>query len=100
MQFIVQRTIELSGSTHAAELSAFFSSSQQDQPDPLAAFEARLNETGSLQAEELSQLVANQVQQQEQVSMLRESMDAIMGHLGIPKDISGSEQPENQVSPQ
>ena len=100
MQFIVQRTIELSGSSHAAELSAFFSSPQQDQPDPLAAFEARLNETGSQQSEELSQLVANQVQQQEQVSMLRESMDAIMGHLGIPKGISGSEQPENQVSPQ
>ena len=92
MQFIVQRTIELSGSAHSTSLQNLLNNQEQpNQPaDPVAEFERRLNESGALQSAELDQLVANQAAQQQQMGMLRESMDAIMGHLGIPRAITES----------
>ena len=87
MQFIVQRTIELSGSAHSMKLNDLWTGPQQENeaPDPVAAFEERLNTESSLQAVERDQIAENQRQQQEQISLLRQSMSAIMGHLGIPE---------------
>jgi hypothetical protein len=90
MQFIVQKTIELSGSTSAHELRDLMSGRAQlpeiEQQDSLMqAFEDRLGAAGTATQAAMDQLAAAQKEQQNQIALLRQGQGAMMQHLGIPE---------------
>ena len=98
LEFIMQREIELSGSAHSTELARLFregptdalTAQQQFQRD----FEDRLNAADGVQAERLELEAAEKAETREQIGLLRQSMDAIMGHLGIPGATTEAVTPE------
>ena len=98
LEFIMQRTLELSGSTHSAELSALFRNGPSDaltaQQQFQRDFEDRLNSADGIQAERLELEALEKAETREQIGLLRQSMDAIMGHLGIPGATTEAVTPE------
>jgi len=87
MQFIVQKTIELSGSAHSTDLQQLWSQGPSDalthSQQAISGFEGQLHELNEFQAQAMRQIVEQQAQQQEQMGLMTEAMGAIMGHLGI-----------------
>ena len=88
MQFIVQKTIELSGSSSATELKELIQKGPdedfQAKQSAVDLFEERMATADSTRAEEQLRVDEAAKQQAEQTALLRQSVDAIMGHLGIP----------------
>ena len=88
LMFVIEREIELSGAAHSADIQRLWtqgSSEQDDQRLALTAeFEERLSLADTARGAEIQQLVEDRAEAAEQMKLMRESMDAIMGHLGIP----------------
>lgn len=86
MRFIIQRQIELSGSAHSEDLKTIFGG-QEPASTPAseaqAALEAELNEEALLKDAQLTEMATHNASMQEQMGMMRESMDLIMQQLGI-----------------
>ena len=101
LEFIMMRTLELSGSSHSAELSALFKSGPSDalaaQQQYAAQFEERLNTIDGARAEQLELEAAEKAQVREQMGLLRQSLDAIMAHIGVPEAQTDAVVPETQV---
>jgi hypothetical protein len=95
MQFIVQKTIELSGSAHSADLTNIFTNGPSDalvaQQNGQAQFEQMLSAMGGAQTEVMRTLAAQQAAQQEQLTMISQSLGALAGQLGIPEQASEAE---------
>jgi hypothetical protein len=89
MQFIVQKTIELSGSAHSADLSQLFTNGQSEelsaQQSGIAQFETMLAGMGGAQTEVMRQLAAQQAAQQQQMVQMGQVLEAIGQQLGIPE---------------
>jgi hypothetical protein len=95
MQFIVQKTIELSGSAHSADLTNIFTNGPSDalvaQQNGQAQYEQLLSAMGGAQTEVMRTLAAQQAAQQEQLTMISQSLGALAGQLGIPEQASEAE---------
>ena len=101
LEFIMQREIELSGSAHSADMSRIFREGPSDaltaQQTFAQEYEERLNTIDAARAEQLELEAAEKAQTREQMGLLRESIDAIMGHLGIPGAQTAPVTPELQL---
>ena len=86
--FVIEKEIELSGAAHSSDIQRLWTKGVDDQSTQrealVAEFEERINLADTARAAQLEQLVADREEAREQMSMMRESMDAIMGALGIP----------------
>ena len=89
MQFIVQREIELSGSTHSADLKALWTSGPSDalthSQQVVSQFEDRLAIEGTERADEMGRMQAQAAEQAEQIRMLRETLEVFGKHMGMPE---------------
>ena len=88
MQFIIQRQIELSGSAHSKDLSNLWVTGETARTaEEIAESELATETHDTLQSEEtaasLEAMAAANASLQEQMSMMRESMDLIMSSLGV-----------------
>ena len=93
MQFIVQRQIELSGSAHSKDLSNLWSNGETARdPEEIAASELAAEEHDTLESEQRVQDMANMAAAnaslQEQMTMMRESMELVMQALGVHSEQS------------
>jgi hypothetical protein len=92
MRFIIEKQLELSGSTHSRSLQEIFSggvtpeSTARDEMQ--SAFESKLEEIEVVRSEESNHLVKAVLQLQEQISLLAESQGAMMQQIGIPTEQS------------
>ena len=103
MEFIIQREIELSGSAHSKDLKNLWKEGEtpetQESLESQAELEAQLNEEALLKDQELAAMTAQNVSLQDQVSTLRQSMDLIMQHLGIPNQQTEAVEPTVEPAP-
>ena len=99
MQFIVQRTIELSGSNRSNDLRSLVTTGRTDQDDKLFGLEEQINGL-SATVETTASLVTSVVAAQQQMSMLAETQGLILQALGAgngqsaPQSNNPSEQPQ------
>lgn len=96
MMYIVEKTIELSGSEHSAVLEKLWKEGKTEDISADLAQTANLDDSISKISrhdDDLEKMVAQQAELQSQNSLLRQSLDAIMGHLGIPGATTEAEQP-------
>ena len=98
MQFIVQRTIELSGSNRSNDLRSLVTTGRTDQDDKLFGLEEQINGL-SATVETTASLVTSVVAAQQQMSMLAETQGLILQALGAgngqsaPQSNNPAEQP-------
>ena len=81
MQFIVQRTIELSGSNRSNDLRSLVTTGRTDQDDKLFGLEEQINGLAAT-VETTASLVSSVVATQQQMSMLAETQGLILQALG------------------
>ena len=99
MQFIVQRTIELSGSNRSNDLRSLVTTGRTDQDDKLFGLEEQINGV-SATVETTASLVTSVVAAQQQMSMLAETQGLILQALGAgngqsaPQSNNPAEQPQ------
>ena len=99
MQFIVQRTIELSGSNRSNDLRSLVTTGRTDQDDKLFGLEEQINGL-SATVETTASLVTSVVAAQQQMSMLAETQGLILQALGAgngqsaPQSNNPAEQPQ------
>ena len=99
MQFIVQRTIELSGSNRSNDLRSLVTTGRTDQDDKLFGLEEQINGL-SATVETTASLVSSVVATQQQMSMLAETQGLILQALGAgdgqsaPQSNNPAEQPQ------
>lgn len=99
MQFIVQRTIELSGSNRSNDLRSLVTTGRTDQDDKLFGLEEQINGL-SATVETTASLVTSVVATQQQMSMLAETQGLILQALGAgngqsaPQSNNPAEQPQ------
>ena len=99
MQFIVQRTIELSGSNRSNDLRSLVTTGRTDQDDKLFGLEEQINGL-SATVETTASLVTSVVAAQQQMSMLAETQGLILQELGAgngqsaPQSNNPAEQPQ------
>jgi hypothetical protein len=88
MQFIIEKQLELSGSTHSKSISEIFTggvtpeSSARDEMT--SVFDSKLEEITVARSEESNQLATAILQLQEQISLLAEGQGAMMQQIGVP----------------
>ena len=98
MQFIVQRTIELSGSNRSNDLRSLVTTGRTDQDDKLFGLEEQINGLAAT-VETTASLVSSVVATQQQMSMLAETQGLILQALGAgngqsaPQSNNPAEQP-------
>ena len=92
MQFIIEKQLELSGSTHSKSIQEIFTNGQtpeltarQEMED---VFNSRIEEVTTARSEESVQLVAAVGQLQEQIALIAQSQGAMMQQIGIPTEQS------------
>ena len=90
MQFIVQRTIELSGSNRSNDLRSLVTTGRTDQDDKLFGLEEQINGL-SATVETTASLVTSVVAAQQQMSMLAETQGLILQALGAGNGQSASQ---------
>ena len=99
MQFIVQRTIELSGSNRSNDLRSLVTTGRTDQDDKLFGLEEQINGLAAT-VETTASLVTSVVATQQQMSMLAETQGLILQALGAgngqsaPQSNNPAEQPQ------
>ena len=99
MQFIVQRTIELSGSNRSNDLRSLVTTGRTDQDDKLFGLEEQINGLAAT-VETTASLVSSVVAAQQQMSMLAETQGLILQALGAgngqsaPQSNNPAEQPQ------
>ena len=99
MQFIVQRTIELSGSNRSNDLRSLVTTGRTDQDDKLFGLEEQINGLAAT-VETTASLVSSVVATQQQMSMLAETQGLILQALGAgngqsaPQSNNPAEQPQ------
>jgi hypothetical protein len=95
MQYIIKKQIELSGSTHANELSGIWSEGDVEGAKAVDDRVAEVNERiGGLDAQtnaELELTAKAIVELQDQQSLIRESLGLIMEKLGVVKTASSAQ---------
>jgi hypothetical protein len=100
MRFIIQKQLELSGSTHSTELKELMQNgvTAEGSMKQLTAedLETRLGEMTTQHAEDLEKMALMSSGLQEQVGLLAQGQQAMMGHLGIPMEQS---EPQNDAVP-
>jgi hypothetical protein len=92
MQFIIEKQLELSGSTHSQSLQEIFTGGKTPEftarEEMQSTFDARLEEIETTRTAESDQL-ANAVRQiQEQIALLAQGQGAMMQQIGIPSEQS------------
>ena len=92
MQFIIEKQLELSGSTHSKSIQEIFTggktpelTARQEMED---VFNSRIEEVTTARSEESIQLVAAVGQLQEQIALIAQSQGAMMQQIGIPTEQS------------
>ena len=90
MQFIVQRTIELSGSNRSNDLRSLVTTGRTDQDDKLFGLEEQINGLAAT-VETTASLVSSVVATQQQMSMLAETQGLILQALGAGNGQSASQ---------
>ena len=88
LMFVIEREIELSGAAHSQDIQRLWTQGE-DEPNQqrqalTAEFEERLSLADAARAAEIEELRQDRAEAFAAQKLLRESMDAIMGHLGIP----------------
>ena len=95
--FIVQKQLELSGSTSAHDLKQLLKGSgtpeTQQRDEQRAALEEKLGEVSSAADTNMAALSAIAKTQQEQIGLLSQGMQEITKHLGIPTATTGTPEP-------
>jgi hypothetical protein len=92
MQFIIEKQLELSGSTHSKSISEIFTggvtpeSSARDEMQ--SVFDSKIEEVTVARSEESNQLAAAILQIQEQIALLAQSQGAMMQQIGVPMEQS------------
>lgn len=101
LEFIMQRELELSGSAHSADMSRLFREGPSEaltaQQQFAREYEERLSAIDGARAQQLELEAAEKAQTREQIGLLRQSLDAIMQHIGVPEAQSEPVTPEVQV---
>lgn len=97
MMFIIQREIELSGSSHSTDIANLWKQGATPEAtapaDNSAAFEARLNDLDTNTNEDLDKIIQIQATQQDQLTGIREALDLIMQNSGIPNQQTAAPEP-------
>jgi hypothetical protein len=92
MQFIIEKQLELSGSTHSKSIQEIFSGGvtpESTARDELqSAFDSKIEEITVARTAESDQLAGAVARIQEQIALLAESQGAMMQQLGIPSEQS------------
>jgi hypothetical protein len=92
MQFIIEKQLELSGSTHSKSISEIFTggvtpeSTARDEMQ--SVFDSKIEEVTVARTEESDKLAAAILQLQEQISLLAQGQGAMMQQIGIPTEQS------------
>lgn len=101
-QFIVQKEIEMSGSSHAQELAKIVQQGPQNeftaQQQRVAELEARVNELTGKSAEEAGAVTTAVSELQEQMRTLTEMNSILLQKLGVSSPGSTAEQPTTEES--
>ena len=104
MQFIVQKEIELSGSSHSTQLKELLQHGSSDRfksyEDKTTVLEQSIGTVAEGVSAELDGNIALIKQLQEQISMLAQTQDSILQALGATKQTSSSEEQGNVPAPQ
>jgi len=92
MQFIIEKQLELSGSTHSKSIQEIFSggvtpelSAREELP---SVYDSKIEEITVARTAESDQLAAAVAQIQEQIALLAQSQGAMMQQIGIPTEQS------------
>jgi hypothetical protein len=92
MQFIIEKQLELSGSTHSKSIQEIFSGNvtpESTARDELqSVFDAKIEEISVSHTAESDQLAAAVSRIQEQIALLAEGQGAMMQQIGIPSEQS------------
>ena len=92
MRFIIERQLELSGSTHSKNITEIFSGGKTPEltarEEMESVFDSRIEAVTVARSDESKQLVTAMSQLQEQISLLAESQGAMMQQIGIPTEQS------------
>lgn len=92
MQFIIEKQLELSGSTHSRSVKEIFSggvtpeSTARDEMQ--SVFDSKIEEISVARSAESEQLASAVLQIQEQIALLAEGQGAMMQQIGIPTEQS------------
>jgi hypothetical protein len=92
MQFIIEKQLELSGSTHSKSISEIFTNGvtpeMSAREELEKVYDSKIEEMTVARTEESDQLAAAILQLQEQVSLLAQGQGAVMNQIGIPTEQS------------
>jgi hypothetical protein len=92
MQFIIEKQLELSGSTHSKSIQEIFSGGVTPEitarEEMQSVFDAKIEEVSTSRTAESDQLAAAVLQIQEQIALLAQSQGAMMQQIGIPTEQS------------
>jgi hypothetical protein len=92
MRFIIEKQLELSGSTHSRSIQEIFSGGQTPEltarEEMESAFDSRIEEISTTRSAESEALADAVLQLQQQIALLAESQGAMMHQLGIPAEQS------------
>jgi hypothetical protein len=92
MRFIIEKQLELSGSTHSRSLQEIFSGGVTPETtareEMQSAFDSKLEEIEVMRSEESTQLAAAVLQIQQQIALLAEGQGAMMQQIGVPMEQS------------
>jgi hypothetical protein len=92
MRFIIEKQLELSGSTHSRSIQEIFSGGKTPeltaQEEMQGVFESKIEEIEVTRTAESEQLATAVLQIQEQIALLAEGQGAMMQQIGIPAEQS------------
>jgi hypothetical protein len=92
MQFIIEKQLELSGSTHSKSIQEIFSGGVTPElsarEEMQSVFDSKIEEVTVARSAESDQLAAAVLQIQQQIALLAESQGAMMQQIGIPTEQS------------
>ena len=97
MQYIIKKQIELSGATSAKELGLIWTGQNEEAEDiymRMSAMEEQLGQMVAIADDDLSNTTDAVKQLQNQISLLRESVEIISSKLGGDSNQSGPVEPE------
>jgi hypothetical protein len=92
MQFIIEKQLELSGSTHSKSIQEIFSGGKTPEltarEEMQSVFDSKIEEITVSRTAESDQLAAAVLQIQEQIALLAQGQGAMMQQIGIPSEQS------------
>jgi hypothetical protein len=92
MQFIIEKQLELSGSTHSKSIQEIFSGGVTPETtareEMQSVFDSQIEEITVARSAESEQLAAAVLRIQEQIALLAEGQGAMMQQIGIPTEQS------------